>query len=247
MTCHFVRWTSTEALPDLQRLSDKLISSTLSFSAKRRERYLKSRALLAEMMFYFFGYPILPPLFSSPDGRPYFADSHLPHFSLGYAGNTIAILLSEDGLVGMDIEIVHVRPNNQVPHSMQAQTQAEKAWIDAQHDPLEAATQLCTIRQSLIKIPTQNGYRPENLRLHPASGRLRSNEIPAVEVISDIDDYLAWACARVPTLNRLVMWEYTSGGGMRKTGEIVHQQRQSARYMKLTSHTLEKAATVLPQ
>ncbi|GAB7206222.1 hypothetical protein OS21_27150 [Dickeya oryzae] len=54
MTCHFVRWASTEALPDLQRLSDDLISSTHSFSVKRRERYLKSRALLAEMMFLFF-------------------------------------------------------------------------------------------------------------------------------------------------------------------------------------------------
>ncbi|PWC12407.1 hypothetical protein B4923_11230 [Brenneria roseae subsp. americana] len=247
MTCHFVRWTSTEALSDLRRLSDELISSTQGFSAKRRERYLKSRALLAEMMFYFFGYPRLPPLLSSPDGRPYFADPQLPNFSLGYAGNTIAILLSEDGFVGMDIEIVHVRPNNQTPPHMQAQTLAEKAWIDAQRDPLEAATQLCTIRQSLMKIPGLNGSRPENLKLHPASGRLRSNGVPAVEVISDIDDYLAWACAHVPTLNRLVMWEYASESGVKKTGEIVHQQRQSVRYMKLTSHTIEKATSALSQ
>ncbi|MEE3651660.1 MULTISPECIES: 4'-phosphopantetheinyl transferase family protein [unclassified Brenneria] len=242
MTCHFVRWTSTEALPDLHRLPDELISSAQGFPAKRSERYLKSRALLAEMMFYFFGYPRLPKLLVSPDGRPYFADPNLPNFSLGYAGNTIAILLSEEGCVGMDIEIVHVRTHTPPPARMQTQTLAEKAWIEAQHDPLEAATQLCTIRQSLMKIPRSHECRAENLKLHPASGRLRSNCHPTVEVMSDIDDYLAWACAHVPALNRLIMWTYDTGSGMKKTGEIVQQQRQSLRYMKLTSHTAEKAA-----
>ncbi|RLM19635.1 hypothetical protein BIY29_16465 [Brenneria alni] len=240
MTCHFVRWTGTEALPDLQRLPDELILSTQGFSVKRRERYLKSRALLAEMMFYFFGYPQLPKLLVSADGRPYFADHNLPNFSLGYAGNTIAILMSEEGSVGMDIEIVRVRTNHQTTEHSQTQTLAEKAWIEAQRDPLEAAIQLRTIRQSLMKIPKSNECRAENLRLHPASGRLRSDCLSAVEVMSDIDDYLAWACAHVPALNRLVMWSYTTKSGMKKTGEIVQQQRQSLRYMKLTNHTAEK-------
>ncbi|AJC68289.1 MULTISPECIES: 4'-phosphopantetheinyl transferase family protein [Dickeya] len=241
MTCHFVRWASTEALPDLQRLSDDLISSTHSLSVKRRERYLKSRALLAEMMFYFFGYPILPPLMVSPNGRPCFVDPHLPDFSLGYAGNTIAILLSEEGKVGMDVEIVRVWSRETPPH-LQTQTHAEKAWIDAQIDPLEAATQLCTIRQSVLKIPGFNIGGPESLKLHPASGRLRSRHIPDVEVISDIDDYLAWACAHTPRLDRLVMWNYTSAYGMRKSGEIIQQQRQSRRYIKLSSHATENAS-----
>ncbi|WP_192456243.1 4'-phosphopantetheinyl transferase family protein [Musicola keenii] len=241
MTCHFVRWTSTEALPDLQRLSDDLILSTHSFSVKRRERYLKSRALLAEMMFYFFGYPVLPPLMISPNGRPCFVDPHLPDFSLGYAGNTIAILLSEEGKVGMDVEIVRFRSQQTPPEPLQPLSHAEKAWINAQLDPLEAATQLCTIRQSVLKIP---GFRngPESLKLHPASGRLRARHIPDVEVISDVDDYLAWACAHTPRLSRLVLWSYTSAYGMRKSGEIVHQQHQSRRYMRLISHSAEKVS-----
>ncbi|EHD23805.1 MULTISPECIES: 4'-phosphopantetheinyl transferase family protein [Brenneria] len=243
MTCHFVRWTSTEALPDLQRLPDELIASTQGFSAKRRERYLKSRALLAEMMCYFLGYPRLPTLLASADGRPYFADPNLPNFSLGYAGNTIAILMSEEGDVGMDIEIVNI---NTSPHTP-TPTAAEKAWIEAQHDPLEAATQLGTIRRSLMKIPRSNGCRAESLKLHPASGRLRSDYFPAVEVMSDIDDYLAWACAHVPALNRLVMWTYATGSGMKKTGEIGRQQRPPPRYMKLTSHSAEKAASAISQ
>ncbi|MEC5320193.1 hypothetical protein VSX61_14815 [Brenneria populi subsp. brevivirga] len=240
MSCHFVRWTSKETLPNLQRLPDELVSSTKGMAAKRRERYLKSRALLAEMMFYFFGHRQLPKLLVSPDGRAYFADPDLPNFSVGYAGNTIAVLLSEEGSVGVDIEIVHVRSNHQTTAAMQTQSPAEKAWIEAQRDPLEAATQLGTIRHSLMKIPRSHTCRIENLRLYPASGRLSSNCLPAVEVMSDIDDYLAWACAHVPTLNRLVMWSYSSEAGMKKTGEIIQQQRQSLRYMKLTSHAAEK-------
>lgn len=87
MTCHFVRWTGTEALPDLQRLPDELIAAAQELPARRRERYLKSRALLAEMMFYFFGYPVLPALTLAPDERPRFLDPYLPDFSLAYAGN----------------------------------------------------------------------------------------------------------------------------------------------------------------
>lgn len=243
MTCHFVRWTSTEALPDLQRLSDELIASTQVFPAKRRERFLKGRALLAEMMFYFFGYPVLPTLTQSSDGRPCFADPRLPDFSLAYAGNTIALLFSEEGHVGLDIEIVHLRPAHQgiMQH---VQTPAEQAWIDAQSDPLEAATQLCTIRQSVLKLSAQGYRRTDSLKLHPASGRLRSTHFPALDVISDIDDYLAWACARMPALNQLVTWDYAGNGVMNKTGEIVQQQRQSRSFIKLTSHVAERAVSV---
>ena len=240
MTCHFVRWTSTEALPDLQRLPDTLIAAVHGFPAKRCERYLKSRALLAEMMFIFFGYPVLPEITQSLDGRPCFIDPHLPDFSLAYAGNTIAILLSEEGHVGIDVEIVHVRPGNQTPQHMLAQTPAEQAWIEAQSDPLEAATQLCTLRQSIKKLAASNQNRTDSLKLYPASGRLRSSQFAALDVISDIDDYLAWACARIPVLNHLTTWVYQGNGVMLKTGEIVQQQRQSRRYIRLTSQVADK-------
>ncbi|KAA8998413.1 hypothetical protein FJU30_15515 [Affinibrenneria salicis] len=241
MTCHFVRWTSMEALPDLQRLPDDVISSTHAFSIKQRERFLKSRALLAEMMFYFFGYPMLPRMSTRLNGRPCFADTHLPDISIGYAGNTIGIMLSEEGKVGMDIELVHVRAASQAQTSRQDYSQAEKIWIDAQTDPLEAATQLNTIRHAVLKIAETCPGPQESLKLHPASGRLRIGSLPAVEVMSDVDDYLAWACAHTPMLNRLVLWNYTANDGLTKTGEILQQHPQSLRYMRLTSHSMEKA------
>lgn len=83
-----------------------------------------------------------------------------------------------------------------------------------------------------------------NLRLHPASGRLRSMHFPSLEVISDIDGYLAWACARIPTINHLVTWDYQGDGVMSKTGEIIQQQRQSRSYIKLISHVAERIPSV---
>ncbi|QZN95922.1 4'-phosphopantetheinyl transferase family protein [Symbiopectobacterium purcellii] len=240
MTCHFVKWTGTEALPDLQRLPDALIAAAQELPAWRRERYLKSRALLAEMMFYFFGYPVLPAITLSPDEWPHFIDPYLPDFSLAYAGNTLAILLSEEGKVGIDIEIVHLRPAHVASIHTQTKTPAETAWINAQSDPLEAATQLCTLRQAITKISDPELSHGDNLRLHPASGRLRSTYFPSLEAISDIDGYLAWACARTPTINHLMTWRYQGNGVMHKTGEIIQQQRQSRSYIKLTSHVTEK-------
>lgn len=246
MTCHFVGWTGTEALPDLQRLPDELIAAAQELPVWRRERYLKSRALLAEMMFYFFGYPRLPALTLSPNVRPRFIDPCLPDFSLAYAGNTLAILLSEEGKVGIDIEIVHLRPAYVTSNHAQSQTPAETVWINAQSDPLEAATQLYTIRQAILKMtePELEFISGNTLRLHPASGRLRSVHFPSLEVISDIDGYLAWACARIPTINHLVTWVYQGDGVMSKTGEIIQQQRQSRSYIKLTSHASEKIPSV---
>lgn len=240
MTCHFVRWASTEALPELQRLPDALIAATQGLTAKRRERYLKGRVLLAEMMFYFFGYPVLPALTQTPSGRPCFVDSHLPDFSLAYTGNTIALLLSEEGRVGLDIEIVHLRAAHPSAAAMQGQTPAEQAWINAQSDPLEAATQLCTLRRAVMKLPTPGHQHVDSVKLHPASGRVRSTDFPALDVISDIDDYLAWACARLPALNQLIRWDYTANGGLRKTGEIVQHQPSSPRFIRLVSQVSEK-------
>lgn len=240
MSCHFVRWTSTDALPDLQRLPDELIASLQRLPTKRRERSLKSRAMLAEVMFHFFGYPMLPALTQAPHSRPCFTDPRLPDFCLAYAGNTVAILLSETGHVGVDIEIVHLRSGHPVPLHLQGHTSSEQAWINAQSDPLEAAIQLRTLRQAIVKMSPKSLWKVNSLKLHPASGRLRSTLFPALEAISDIDDYLAWGCAQIPTLDHLVTWVYAANGTLCKTGEIVQQQRHSQRYIKLISQATKK-------
>ncbi len=76
MACHFARWTPASAVPGIpQRLSDEVIAATRTFSVKRRTRFLQGRILLAEMMFYLYGLPTLPPIATTPTGRPLFRRS----------------------------------------------------------------------------------------------------------------------------------------------------------------------------
>lgn len=80
MACHFARWTPASAVLDTQRLSDEVIAATRTFSVKRRTRYLQGRILLAEMMFYLYGLPTLPPHRHHADRPPLLRRSSVARF-----------------------------------------------------------------------------------------------------------------------------------------------------------------------
>lgn len=80
MACHFARWTPASAVLDTQRLSDEVIAATRTFSVKRRTRYLQGRILLAEMMFYLYGLPTLPPYSHHADRPSLFRRSSAARF-----------------------------------------------------------------------------------------------------------------------------------------------------------------------
>jgi phosphopantetheinyl transferase len=233
MACHFIRWDTTSGILNTHRLSSDLIENTLNFSIKRRRRFLQGRILLAEMMFYLYRLPILPPITTTPTGRPHFVDPHLPDFSLAYAGNTVGALLSLEGKVGLDIEVMRARGRNL---QQQYQSVTEHAWIEAQHDRLEAETQLWSIRQCVLKLCGLSNDEQGTLHLHPFSGHLRSSATPHVQVMSDAGEYLSWACARTPGLERLICWQYDDRLGLRKSSEISSRRPSpSTHFLKLTS------------
>ncbi|VEA69501.1 holo-(acyl carrier protein) synthase 2 [Serratia plymuthica] len=236
MACHFARWIPTSAALDTHRLSVEVLTATADFSVKRRQRFLQGRILLAEMMFYLYGLPTLPQIATTPTGRPCFADNHLPDFSLAYASDTVGVLLSNEGKVGLDIEIMRARGGQQKKLQHQYQSPAETAWISAQYDRLEAETQLWSIRQSVLKLSGLGNSGQSTLLLHPFSGHLRSSVTPQVQVMSDADEYLCWACAHEPSLDRLVCWQYEEHKGLQKYGEISSRAPAiSTRFVKLTS------------
>ncbi len=233
MACHFIRWDSATEILNTQRLSNDVIEQTVGFSAKRRRRFLQGRILLAEMLFYLYGIPFLPPIATMPSGRPCFADNHLPDFSFAYAGSTIGVLLSLEGKVGLDIEVMRARGHNLL-HQYLSST--ESAWIAAQYDRLEAETQLWCIRQSVLKLSGLGNSGQGSLHLHPFSGHLRSHITPKVQVMSDAEEYLCWACAHEPGLNRLICWQYDEEEGLQKYREISSQNPPpSTHFLKLTS------------
>lgn len=242
MASHFARWTLVHSNPQLNRLPDSLIASALSMNDRRRTRYLAARTLLAEMMMRIYGIQQLPALKTSNAGRPSFEDGELPDFSIAYAGNVIGVLIAEEGgRAGLDLEILRV-------HSRQAQEQhaqhissAEKAWIHAQSDPEEAATQLWAIRQSVLKLTSEGDSQNDALRLHPASGRLRSLTVPDVQALSDVEALMIWSCALSPESQRLHLWEYDGEDSWQLLKKI-NQNKQDIgpRALRLTSLPPEK-------
>jgi len=233
MACHFIRWDAVAERLDTHRLPEDLIERTARFSVKRRRRFLQGRILLAEMIFYLYGIPVLPPIATAPTGRPCFADHHLPDFSLAYAGNTVGVLLSLEGKVGLDIEVMRARSHNLL-HQYSSTT--ENAWIAAQNDRLEAETQLWSIRQCVLKLAGLGNSGQGLLNLHPFSGQLRCNTLPNVNVMSDAGEYLSWACAHQPGLDRLICWQYDESQGLQKCEEISSRNPPpSTHFLKLTS------------
>ena len=227
MACHFARWTPASAVLDTQRLSDEVIAATRTFSVKRRTRFL-GRILLAEMMFYLYGLPTLPP---SPPRRPAAPVSPIIScpISASLTPATPGVLLSDEGKVGLDIEVMRARGTRQSALQHAHQTPAESAWIGAQDDRLEAETQLWSIRQSVLKISGLGNSGQATLRLHPFSGHLRSSATPDVQVMSDADEYLSWACAGSPGLDRLLCWRYEERRGLHKDGKSRRAARRRPR------------------
>ena len=236
MACHYAKWILSDQEPDLRRLNPDLVATATTFSAKRRQRYLHGRVLLAEMMAYFYGIPFLPRIITPPNGRPCFADANLPDFSLAYAGNTLGVMLSSEGKVGLDMEVIRARSSQVMQLHNEHLSSAEQAWVTEQTEPLEAATQLWCIRQSILKLSGLGNSGLDTLRLHPASGRLRSSVLPDVQVVSDSDSLFAWACAQSPTLGRMVQWRFQPDSGFSQLPEsIAAPHVLSSHFMKLLS------------
>lgn len=233
MACHFVRSVITDNEPDTQRLPKNLIFFAGALPEKQRRYFLNEYALLAELMFYLYGISVLPDITTLPDGRTGFVSSHLPAFSLAHAGNTVGVMLSGEGKVGLNLEIFHA-------HSMSSNTQlstAEKIWTAAQLDPLESALQLWCIRQSMLKMSGQSSSNAlDSLSLNPASGRMRSSICPYAQVMSDIEGGLTWACSHTPYIVHLQCWRYEKNIGFSRTLMLSpHTQYDSMHFMKLTS------------
>ncbi|MGB9098569.1 4'-phosphopantetheinyl transferase family protein [Erwinia sp.] len=242
MASHFARRTLIQGSPSVQRLSQNLINFSSTLAEKRRVRFLAARSLLADLMLRVYGLSQLPEMTHSPCGRPRFADPDLPDFSLAYAGNIIGVLLAEEGgRAGLGIEIVRAHSRQTQEQYLQGLSSGERAWINAQNDPSEAVIQLWTLRKSLKKLTDRQEGSSESLRLHPASGRLRSLEFPDIQAVSDVEPLMIWSCALSPGSERLHLWESDEAQSWTRLQDIqVNRPALGQRMLRLTSMPTER-------
>ncbi len=232
MAMHFAR----SAITPPHSMSSRLTEATYDWANQlpfyRRTRYLASRSLLAELLFMFYGIKRLPDIKLSAAGRPHFVDPTLPDFSIAYAGNIVGVLLAPEGQCGLDM-CLQRRFATPAPNSTYSASGNEIIWANNQQDPNEAHSQLYTLRQSihkLIEMPE------ESLQLLPISGRLKVDNAPYIETISDVEDILVWGCAATPGIVGLQLWLYDNDQSWQRLTDIqTRYQSPDSRMMRLTS------------
>ena len=115
-------------LGKISTLSADSLASALSEQAPqgaRRLPWLAGRALLARAL----SPAPVPEIIFGEQGKPAFVDARPYWFNLSHSGDDIALLLSDEGEVGCDIEVIRPRDN--------WQALANAVFSLAEHDELE--------------------------------------------------------------------------------------------------------------
>ncbi|MGE0972642.1 4'-phosphopantetheinyl transferase family protein [Klebsiella sp. WOUb02] len=188
-----------------------------------------------------YGIRELPEIIREADGRPVFRDSHLPRFSIAYAGNIVGVTLTTEGDCGLDMELQHASRGVHPLHDANRYVfnSNENLWINNQHDPDEARAQLVALRRSVLKL---TGEAPVRLQLLPGSGRLRTANLQPIEALCDAETVLVWSIAATPGIGQLKVWEYASSDGWHTLPNAQARAKEpSARLMRFTSLPVEKA------
>ncbi len=234
MATHFARGilNSGHLLPT--RLSSDSHTRARQLPAHQRTRFLATRSLLAELMFMLYGISELPAIVTRPDGKPEFAESGYPRFSIAYAGNIAGVALTTGAECGLGMELQRAARGFTSSGSAQFSNN-EQLWIKNQNDPSEAKAQILTLRQSVLKLSGDTENRAQ-LQLLPGSGRLKAATAQPVEAICDAEDVLVWSVAVTPVIERLKVWEFDSLTGWRGLPDVqLRASEPSARLMRFTS------------
>ncbi|EKJ8219632.1 4'-phosphopantetheinyl transferase AcpT [Citrobacter sedlakii] len=112
----------------------------------RRARWLAGRVLLSHAL------SPLPEIVYGEQGKPAFAPQHALWFNLSHSGDDIALLLSDEGEVGCDIEAIRPRTNwRELANAVFSV--GEHAEIEAEHpdQQLAAFWRIWTRKEAMVK------------------------------------------------------------------------------------------------
>ncbi len=200
MATHFARGILSTGEPLSTRLSAACHQSARLLPTYRQARFCASRSLLAELLFMLYGISELPEIINEANGRPVFSDRQLPRFSIAYTGNIVGVALTTEGDCGLDMELQRtVRSHDADRHNF---SNNENLWINIQHDPDEARSQLVALRRSVLKL---TGEASTQLQLLPGSGRLRTAGSQPIEAVCDAESLLVWSIAATPNIGSPIM------------------------------------------
>jgi 4'-phosphopantetheinyl transferase len=136
-------------LGKISTLSLATIPSALTAHApdgKRRSAWLAGRALLCHAV------SPLPELRFGEQGKPGFDEHHALWFNLSHSGDNIALLLSDEGEVGCDIEALRPRPQwQQLANATFTRNEHREMEKEAEEHRLAAFWRIWTRKEAMVK------------------------------------------------------------------------------------------------
>lgn len=136
---------------DFSLLPQTLLDEANNLSGQRKKQFLVCRSILAHLLKQYCNISMLPVIKVGDNGRPSFLEPHLPDFNISHSQDWVAVAISLEGKVGLDIEVARPRKNYlKVAKNFFADD--EYQWMTKQDDTLRAFWQLWTLKESALKL-----------------------------------------------------------------------------------------------
>lgn len=145
-------------------LSKQIIKDAQLFNGRRKKQFLVCQSILASLLNQYCQIAILPTMVIGDNNRPCFLERNLPDFNISHSQDWVAVAISLDGRVGLDIEVARPRKNYlDVAKSFFAD--AEYQWMMQQADTLKAFWQLWTLKESALKLYAKGVWQIKSVKV----------------------------------------------------------------------------------
>ncbi|OCF98046.1 4'-phosphopantetheinyl transferase family protein [Gilliamella apicola] len=149
-------------------LSPQIINDAESLSGSRKKQFLVCRSMLASLLKQYCHIDSLPPIIIGDNSRPCFLQHNLPDFNISHSKDWVAVAISLNGRVGIDIEVARQRKNYlNVAESIFAND--EYQWMLKQRDTLTAFWQLWTLKESALKLYAKGVWQMKSVKVDVAN------------------------------------------------------------------------------
>lgn len=138
-------------LANISELSDQSLPAVVRKQAPEgphRQSWLAGRILLSQIFLPF----SMPELVYGQNGKPYFPNNLSLWFNISHSGNKIALLISDEGEVGCDIEIIRPRKNwLLLANRVFSSGEQKELKMEPENKKLSAFWRIWTRKEALIK------------------------------------------------------------------------------------------------
>ncbi|OCG08397.1 hypothetical protein A9G15_08455 [Gilliamella apis] len=145
-------------------LSPQVIDDAELLKGTRKKQFLVCRSMLASLLKQYCHIDSLPPIIIGDNSRPCFLQHNLPDFNISHSKDWVAVAISLNGRVGIDIEVARQRKNYlNVAESIFADD--EYQWMLKQSDTLTAFWQLWTLKESALKLYAKGVWQMKSVKV----------------------------------------------------------------------------------